>query len=149
MLECGRLAISWHHRAFGSSLSERGDGRLARIFYRGVRDGRPREPDFLSHVALGRFPKSNSPQVRRSWEGVSVFDTYEQARANAEQYDWKIGEFVAELVIADDVPLTVDGPGRNGHSNLYDIPASVLLSYVRRVFHGPTTRHVPRPSSST
>jgi hypothetical protein len=80
------------------------------------------------------------------WEGLSVFDTYEQARANAAKWTWRIGEYVAEVSIPDDMPVTVEGPDGRGHSNLYDIEAQALLKCVTDVVHGPSTEHLSRES---
>jgi len=80
----------------------------------------------------------------RSWEGVSVFDTYGAARDNAQKWKWGPGEYLAEVVIPDDLPVTYDGPHARGHYDLHDVPAEALLGCVTRVMHAPTTPTLPR-----
>jgi hypothetical protein len=118
-------------------------GSLAWTFYRSVRTDPAEEADFLSHIALGRHPRSTDPRVIHQWEGVSVFVSYERARANAESWRWKMGEYIAELSIPDGVPITVEGPDERDHCNLYDVAGAVLLEHVTRVIHGPLHRVLP------
>jgi hypothetical protein len=122
----------------------RGDGALPRIFYRSVKTNPPTVDDFRSHAARGRPCPSNEPTLVHEWEGLSVFTTYEQARANAAKWKWRIGEYVAEVSTPDDLPITVEGPDSRGHANLYDIEAQALLRCVTRVVHGPSTELLPR-----
>jgi hypothetical protein len=48
-------------------------------FYRIVKTDPPTEADFLSHRARGIPLQRDTPELRRSWEGVSVYRTPEAA----------------------------------------------------------------------
>ena len=80
----------------------------------------------------------------RSWEGVSVFATYGAARDNAQKWALGPGEYLAELVIPDDLPVTYDGPHRRGHYDLHNVSAGALLACVTRVVLAPTTPPLPQ-----
>ena len=66
------------------------------IFYRIVRTNPPTEADFLSYEALGRPLYRDTPELRRSWEAVSVYDEVESARETVRRFP-QIGTFIAEL----------------------------------------------------
>ena len=59
---------------------------------------------------------------------------------------WRLGEFIAELNVPDEAPISRRGPDRKGHWLLYDADghmlveesAACLLDYVVRVVHGPS-----------
>src|SRR5437879_3775195 len=74
----------------------------------------PVEEDLLAHAERGRPCPSRDPRVMHEWEGLSVFETYEQARANAMKWKWRIGEYVAELSIPDGIRVIVEGPDARG-----------------------------------
>ncbi len=86
-------------------------------------------------MAAGRKPRSADPEFLRRWDAVSVFVTASAARTNAEYYDLRPGEYIAELQIPDDVPLDYDGPDETGHYDLYGTQPDVLLGYVTSVVH--------------
>jgi hypothetical protein len=62
--------------------------------------------------------------------------------------NWRIGEYIVELSIPDDAPLTFDGPGRSGHWLIYNADgemltaaeATMFLDWIVSVVHGPTGR---------
>jgi hypothetical protein len=68
--------------------------------YRIAKTNPPAESDFHSYRAMGRRLIRDTPELRRSREGVSVYDTIEAARATAMQYP-RIGSFIAELEISE------------------------------------------------
>jgi hypothetical protein len=106
--------------------------------------------DFLSSAALGKQPPRTDPEFLHAWAGLSVFDTYQQARANARRWRWRLGEYIAEIVIPEDAAVTCEGPDKAGHWNLYDLPAERLLGWVSRVVHAVSTPWIdpPRPGRS-
>ena len=75
-----------------------------------------------------------------------MFDTSDRVRTVARARNWRLGEFIAELVIPDDAPIMYSGPDRKGHWLLYDADGNMLvrdsvaylLDYVVRVVHGPS-----------
>ena len=69
-----------------------------------------------------------------------MYDTYRQAKRNAQATNWRIGAHVADLHIPDDTPIAYEGPSPTGHWNLYDIDPLFLLNCVVRVVHAPTTQ---------
>ena len=101
-------------------------------FYRIVRTDPPTETDFLSHKALGRRLRHDTPEYRRSWEGISVYDTLEAARENRARFP-RLSGFIAELEIAEGGPIayakTLTDPN---HYDVWGAPAA-LLQMVRRV----------------
>jgi hypothetical protein len=103
-------------------------------FYRVVRHNPPTEQDFLSHTALGRrLPANSTPEIRRSWEGVSVRSTLPAVRALARQFP-RIGSFIAVLEIADDSPVLVEKTGTSPtHYDLFG-EASDMRAAVVAVF---------------
>ena len=115
------------------------------MFYRSVKSDPPTERDFLSSADLGKRPPRSDPAFLHVWAGLSVFDTYEQARSNAHYWRWRHGEYIAELIVPSAAPIIFEGPNEVGHWNLYDAPASQLLNWVSRVVHGPSTLSVAPP----
>jgi hypothetical protein len=64
--------------------------------------------DFMSGRAMGK-PPPRRPEYRPLWDGLSVFDTLERARAKARDMrdlGSPIGDYLARLEIPDDVPIT-------------------------------------------
>jgi len=128
---------------------------VPRIFYRLVKHDPPIIDDMLSHGALGKPCPRPDPKSVHEWQGTSVFDTEQAARAlgNArlgrpprDRLGWeRIGPFIAVLHIPDDAPIIYEGPSGPGHWLLYDgaglmltaDTARVLLDYVDRILRGP------------
>jgi hypothetical protein len=116
---------------------------LPRIIYRSILGAEPTDDDFRSYADLGRRPRSNDPEFLERWRGVSMYDTYRQARKNARAVNWRIGAYIAELHIREDAPVTYRGPGPTGHWDLYDVDPAFLRGCVVRVLHAPTTEDIP------
>jgi len=68
-----------------------------------------------------------------------VFTTYEGARDNAEGTSWRIGRYIAEIVIPDDVPFECEGPDDRDHALLYGVSGDVLVGCVTRHFDARVT----------
>lgn len=103
---------------------------MARVFYRVVQANPPTLEDFTSHVALGKAPMSADPVRRRMAEGLSVYATFRQARRNARSFPGH-GGFIAELVLPDDTPVTVERTGHQpGHHTIWGDPAALLRTVV-------------------
>ena len=113
-----------------------------RRFYRSLRRLAPAADDFLLQAALGLKPRRSHPPDSpfwRRWAGLSVFTTYEGARDNAEGTSWRIGRYIAELVIPDDVTFVCEGPDDRDHALLYDVSGDVLVRCVSRIFDAQVT----------
>lgn len=113
-----------------------------RRFYRSLRRLPPEASDFLSQAALGLRPRRSHPPDSpfwHRWAGLSVFTTYEGARDNAEGTAWRIGRYIAELVIPDDVSFVCEGPDDRDHALLYDVAGDVLIRCVSRTFDAQVT----------
>jgi hypothetical protein len=116
---------------------------LPRRLYRSVKSQQPTLVDFMSYGMQNRTPpraRQNDPDFLRQWDGLSVFETYAAAWANASLYKWRMGEYIAELVIPDDAPIVYEEPDYKGHLNLYGTDPSFLKSCVVHVAHGPSVR---------
>jgi hypothetical protein len=101
-------------------------------FYRILKTNPPTEADFLSYAALGRPLRRDTPELRRSWEGVSTYDTLDAARAIVANAP-RIGRFIAELEIGEDGPVAFEQSGADpSHFDLFGTAAD-MLSAVRRV----------------
>jgi len=104
--------------------------------------------DFLSQGALGKPLPVGAPHLRREWDGLSVFDNAAAIERVGHARGWRIGEYVVELSIPDDAPLTFVGPGRSGHWLIYSADGEMLaadesimfLAWVVRIIHGPSGR---------
>jgi hypothetical protein len=79
---------------------------MAHVCYRITKTSVPTLEDFKSYLTLGRKLKRTDPESLRAAAGLSVFETEEQARANARKWP-KIGAYIARLEISDDAPITV------------------------------------------
>ena len=115
---------------------------MARKLYRSVRLPELTDVDFMSYGAQGKTPpraQQDNSAFLRKWDGLSVFTTYAAARQNALLFRWRMGEYIAELEIPDDAPITYEEPDHKDHLNLYDADPTFLRSHVTRVVHGPTT----------
>jgi hypothetical protein len=75
-----------------------------------------------------------------------VFDSVRAVERVGRARGWRIGEYIVELQIPDDAPLTFVGPGRSGHWLIYDAEGAMLradqatdfLNWIVTVTHGPT-----------
>ena len=100
-------------------------------FYRVVLTNPPTEEDFRSHKERGIALRRDTPELRRSWEGVSVYDTEEKAREVMQRFP-RIGTFIAELSIEESGPVrfeqTTDDPN---HYDLWGEPQVMMAAVVR------------------
>ena len=98
----------------------------AQAFFRIVRTSPATVSDFRSYRELGMPLFRDTPTNRRRWEGVSVYETFEQAVKQARQLEFKFGGFVAEVVIPDDNLSISMEPGRpqSGHRTVHSEPVS-------------------------
>jgi hypothetical protein len=101
-------------------------------FYRIVKTNPPTEADFLSHAARGLPLRRDTPESRRSWERVSVYDSLERARSIVARFP-AIGAFIAELEIEPDGSVAYEQSGDDPHHFDVDGPPDRLLRTVRRV----------------
>ena len=97
-----------------------------------MRTDPPTEADFLSHKALGRRLRHDTPEYRRSWEGVSAYATLEAARENRTHFP-RLGDLIDELEVVEGGAIT-DAQTLTDldHYDLWGEPAA-LLRTVRRV----------------
>jgi hypothetical protein len=95
-------------------------------FYRIVKTDPPTEWDFLSHQARGLPLRHDTPERRRSWERVSVYDTPERARVIARRFP-AVGPFIAEVQVNVDGPVAFERSGEDPrHFDLDGEPAEML-----------------------
>lgn len=99
-------------------------------YYRIVKSNPPTVSDFLSQRSLGRPLRRDSPEVRRSWEGVSVYDRLEATRETARRYP-RIGGFIAEVLVPNTGDVTfeqtlADPHHFDLHSEPWDMLAMVI-----------------------
>ncbi|MFN8633630.1 MAG: hypothetical protein U0893_07230 [Chloroflexota bacterium] len=77
-----------------------------------------------------------------------MFDNRAAAERVGRARDWRIGEYMVEISIPDDAPLTFVGPGRSGHWLIYNAEGGMLaadqaimfLAWVVSIVHGPSGR---------
>jgi hypothetical protein len=99
--------------------------------YRVVTSKQPTLEDFASNAALDRAPQQPlGYRQQRLWEGLSVFDTLDAARALAMDSPRK-GGFVAVLALPDGIQLKQSG--RNPHHYTLWLPAETLHAAVETV----------------
>jgi len=114
---------------------------LPRLLYRSVKTNPPTATDFMSYAAQGKVPPSHLKDdldFLHRWVGLSVFETYRQARQNASTFRWRMGAYIVAIAVPDEVALDLDGPDQKGHLNLYDADPNFLMDPVVSVTHGPT-----------
>ena len=104
-----------------------------RTFYRIVKSDPPTLADFVSAQARGRAVPTRLPEeLRRLWDGLSVYATLAQAQRKARQSPM-IGAYVAELRLPDDVTIRVERTTREaGHHTVWG-PAERILACVVEV----------------
>ncbi len=101
--------------------------------YRVVKTDPPTTEDFLSHRERGIPLQKNTPELRRSWEGVSATTTLEAAHSLAALFP-RMGSFVAVLEIDPDGPVrferTLASPT---HYDIWGEPRNLLAAVVEVV----------------
>ncbi len=101
----------------------------ARRLYRIVENDPPTPWDFTSAKRRGRVLRRSSSEPLRIWDGLSAFETVEQARAQARAYP-RLGQFIATL----DLPLVPEVQVERttmtvGHNAMW-APIPILLAAV-------------------
>ena len=71
------------------------------IFYRVTKTDPPTVEDFLSLKSLGRRLRTDTPENRRFFEGVSVWRTIDAARFAVGRFP-RMGKFIAALHVPED-----------------------------------------------
>ena len=122
---------------------------MPRVFYRLAKNNPPTTQDVLSQAALRKPQPRMDADFLRKWEGLSVFDSLADVQRLGQQRRWRIGEYIATLLIPDDAPITYGEPEFEGSSHwlLYDEhgrmldedDAPYLLRCVTDVIHGPSS----------
>ena len=98
-----------------------------RSFFRIVKSDPPTVDDFVSAQARGRQPPASLPaDLRRLWDGLSVYATLAQASRKARQSPM-IGAFIAELRIAPGSSIRFERTTReSGHHTVWGTPSELL-----------------------
>jgi hypothetical protein len=117
-------------------------------FYRLLTKNPPSLDDFRSYGALGKHPPAhvrNDADFLRRWNGLSVYDTYGEARRWAKARSFKRWAYIAELWIPEDASIIYEGPDAHGHWNLYGADPEFLRDQcVVRIVHAPGTEVLQR-----
>jgi hypothetical protein len=99
-------------------------------FYRIVKTDPPTEADFRSMAAVGRRLRVDTPENRRLFAGVSVYNSLEAATRTANEYP-KIGRFVAVLAIPEEGEIHWEQTtAEPSHYTLWGDPASLLAAVI-------------------
>ncbi|HLZ73343.1 MAG TPA: hypothetical protein VKV26_25845 [Dehalococcoidia bacterium] len=103
-----------------------------RTFYRIVQSDPPTERDFLSHAEQGK-PAGRKAQAEGLHTGVSVYDSLEHARDRAAYWQFRHGEYIAVLRVAQNPSITYKQTSNDpAHFTLW-ATADVLLACVESV----------------
>jgi len=78
-------------------------------------DQSPTISDMMSNDTLGKQPREDGLDVRRSWRGISLFDTAARARKLARRQPWHGNAFIAELLIPLEM-FQVEATRSRGHT---------------------------------
>ena len=99
-------------------------------FYRIVLTDPPTLADFLSAAAQGRPARRNDPETLRLWTGISVYETFEQARDKALDFPM-LGHLIATLDIPEHTLIRAERTtSSRGHHTLWGEPADLLAHVV-------------------
>src|SRR3954466_13930857 len=98
-----------------------------RRLYRIIASDPPTRDDFLSYVEVGKeLPEGATPDVVDRWEGISMYDSEERARAVAIRFGF--GTHIATLDLKDHGRLRIRRTGRRpGHYTVWG-DADVMLT---------------------
>lgn len=102
------------------------------ILYRIVEHNPPTPDDMRSYHELGIPLRVRTPETLQESRGISLYNTLQQARNQADRFQRPEHRFIAELRIPDDAPVTIERTGRRGHHTLWGSP-DVILNYITRV----------------
>ena|SRR5215211_2961782 len=101
---------------------------MPRTLYRIVSANPPTRRDFLSHAALGKVPRTPTPELLVRWQATSMFDEKQFAQALARQRP-HLGRYIATVLIEDGAPFRIRQTGRREHYDVWG-DADELLSRV-------------------
>jgi hypothetical protein len=102
------------------------DSDRAIRFFRIVETDQPTLWDFLSSARRGRKLRRPNPELERLFAGISVFETIEQARLQAQKYP-DLGSFIAEIEVPVDVEAVCERTTRTeGHWTIWASPVLLL-----------------------
>src|SRR5687767_11401680 len=126
----------------GDQAPVRSERVVPRDFYRLLTADPPPLDDFRSYAELGKAPPRemrHDAEFLHRWRGLSVYDTYREARRLAVARRWKRWVYIGVLLIPDDAPIVYEGPDDRGHWNLYGAdPAFLRDICLVRVVHAPS-----------
>jgi hypothetical protein len=95
-----------------------------------VKTDPPTLRDFMSYRALGIPLRKDTPELRRSWEGVSVQDNAAAARSLARQFP-NLGGFIAALAVPEGGPVQYEQTSKiRTHYDLHGAPEDMLKMVV-------------------
>jgi hypothetical protein len=94
----------------------------ARLLYRIVAAMPHTRNNFLSYAALEKpLPEGASPAIADRWQGISMYDSLDRARAVAIRFG--LGAYIAALDLTDDRPFRIERTGqRPGHYTVWGDP---------------------------
>lgn len=97
-----------------------------RTFYRAVLTNPPMRVDFVSNAERGTRRCPKAPELLRLWDGLSVYETPEQAYNTVRQYP-QLGAFIAAITIPDDGTFRYERTlAGEGHHTLWSNPDALL-----------------------
>lgn len=104
------------------------------ILYRIVAHNPPTREDLSSYRELGIALTRRDPEALRLASGISLYNTFQQARNQARRLPPERRGFIAEIRIPPDAPVAIERttPSSRGHHTLWGSP-DVILGYVARV----------------
>jgi len=100
---------------------------VPRTSYRIVKNNPAKPDDFVSYQARGRRPP-NDPEKARLWDGLSAYETPEQARRTAMMVPM-LGTCIAEVEIPDNQGITYERTTTSdGHYTIWGEPDKICRS---------------------
>lgn len=95
------------------------------VLYRIVRTNPPTASDAASIEALGRHPRGRDPEVMKLWKGISLFDSFQRAKSQAQRRPWHGDAFIATLELPTGA-FQVESTRSRGHFTLWGDPHDIL-----------------------
>jgi hypothetical protein len=108
------------------------DSGATRTFFRITRSNPPTLNDFLSNTARRRRPPRRDARTLRLWDGVSVFDTEDSARRQAQRIP-AIGGYIAAVQFPAAGPVHYEQTGNDPHHYTVWADAVYFLAQVTSV----------------
>jgi hypothetical protein len=94
------------------------DQRPVRSFYRVAKSYPPTDEDYVTRQERDGDPPGHlSEEVRRSWDGLSAYDTVEGARRQARRFP-RLGRFIVRYDIPEGSAVTWEQSLGPGHYDL-------------------------------